>query len=85
MAGKVESHLTGAAGFDPLTRRVALRRARELHATTDPALAERSIRSGARLESGIPPGGRITEFVRTQNPDVVSSAADRPRLALPTT
>ena len=71
MAGKVESHLTGAAGFDPLTRRVALRRARELHATTDPALAERSIRSGARLESGIPPGGRITEFIRTQNPDVV--------------
>ena len=71
MAGKVESHLTGAAGFDPLTRRVALRRARELHATTDPALAERSVRSGARLESGIPPGGRITEFVRTQNPDVV--------------
>jgi hypothetical protein len=71
MAGKVESHLTGAAGFDPLTRRVALRRVRELHATTDPALAERSIRSGARLESGIPPGSRITEFVRMQSPDVV--------------
>ena len=41
------------------------------HATTDPALAERSIRSGARLESGIPPARRITEFVRTQSPDVV--------------
>src|SRR5581483_3693045 len=43
MAAKVESHLTGAAGFDPLTRRVALRRARTLHARTDAALAERSI------------------------------------------
>jgi hypothetical protein len=71
MAGKVESHLTGAAGFDPVTRGVALRRARELHATTDGALARRSISTGARLESGIPPGSRITEFVRAQKPDVV--------------
>ncbi len=71
MAAKVESHLNGAAGFDPLTRRLALRRARVLHARTDAALAERSIRAGARLETGVPPGGRITAFVREQSPDVV--------------
>jgi hypothetical protein len=71
MATKVESHLNGAAGFDPLTRRLALRRARRLHARTDAALAERSIRAGARLEAGVPPGGRIAAFVREQKPDVV--------------
>ncbi|HZT46148.1 MAG TPA: hypothetical protein VFA24_08220 [Gaiellaceae bacterium] len=71
MAAKVESHLTGAAGFDPLTRRVALRRARTLHARTDAALAERSIDAGARLERGIPAGSRIAAFVREQSPDVL--------------
>jgi hypothetical protein len=71
MAAKVESHLSGAAGFDPLTRRLALRRARGLHARTDAALAERSIRAGARLETGVPPGSRITQFVREQSPDVL--------------
>src|SRR5205823_7929793 len=70
MAAKVESHLAGAAGFDPVTRRLALRRARSLHTCTDAALAARSIRRGARLESGIPPGSRLTEYVREQNPDV---------------
>jgi hypothetical protein len=71
MAAKVESHLSRAAGFDPLTRRVALRRARSLHARTDTALAERSMRRGARLETGIPPGSRITDFVKQHDPDVV--------------
>jgi hypothetical protein len=71
MAAKVESHLTGAAGFDPLTRRLALRRARALHAGTDAALAEHSIGTAARLESGIPAGSRITAFVREQRPDVL--------------
>ena len=71
MAAKVESHLSRAAGFDPVTRRAALRRARTLHARTDAALAERSIRKGARLETGIPAGSRITEFVREHDPDVL--------------
>jgi hypothetical protein len=71
MAAKVESHLGGAAGFDPVTRRLALKQARTLHEHTDAALAERSIRAGARLEAGVPPGARITAFVREQRPDVV--------------
>jgi hypothetical protein len=71
MASKVESHLSRAAGFDPVTRRLALRRARSLHEHTDPALAERSVSRGARLETGVPPSSRITEFLRDIDPDVL--------------
>jgi hypothetical protein len=71
MAGKVESHLEGAAGFDPLTRRLALRQARGLHSRSDASLAQRSIARSARLEAGVPPGARITEYIREQRPDVV--------------
>jgi hypothetical protein len=71
MAAKVDSHLNGAAGFDPLTRRLALRRARVLHGRTDAALAEHSIQAGTRLEAGIAPGSRITAYVREHRPDVV--------------
>jgi hypothetical protein len=71
MASKVESHLAGAAGFDPVTRRLARRQARTLHARSDAALAARSIRRSERLEAGVPPGARITEYVREQRPDVV--------------
>jgi hypothetical protein len=71
MASKVESHLAGAAGFDPVTRRLALKQARGLRARTDPELAARSIRRSERLEAGVPAGSRITEYVREQRPDVV--------------
>jgi hypothetical protein len=71
MASKVESHLEGAAGFDPLTRRMALNQAHALHARTDAELAERAIRRSERLEAGVPPGARITEYIREQRPDVV--------------
>jgi hypothetical protein len=71
MATKVESHLTSAGGFDPLTRRAALKRARRLHAGTDAGLSERAIERSARLETGIPAGRRVTAYVREQRPDVV--------------
>ena len=71
IAAKVEGHLQGAAGFDPLTRRLALRRARQLHSRTDGGLSERAIRRSRRLESGIPTSRRVTAFVRGQAPDVV--------------
>jgi hypothetical protein len=71
MASKVESHLEGAAGFDPVTRRLALKHARGLHDRTDPELAARAINRSERLEAGVPAGARITEYIRTQRPDVV--------------
>jgi hypothetical protein len=71
MAAKVESHLAGAAGFDPVTRRIALRRAKALHARQDAALAERSIARSRRLEAGVPPGSRIADYIREQRPGVV--------------
>jgi hypothetical protein len=71
MASKVESHLEGAAGFDPVTRRLALKQAHALHARTDAELAQRAIRRGERLEAGVPPSARITDYIRDQRPDVV--------------
>lgn len=71
MAGKVEAHLQGAGGFDPLTRRLALRRARQLHACLDEELAEQAIRKSRRLEEAIPTSRRITAFIRDRAPDVV--------------
>src|SRR5262249_38671888 len=71
MASKVESHLEGAAGFDPVTRRLALKRARGLHAQSDPELAARSIGRSRRLGAGIPAGSRITAYLRERRPDVV--------------
>jgi hypothetical protein len=71
MASKVESHLEGAAGFDPVTRRLALKQAHGLHARMDAELAQRAIRRGERLEAGVPPGARITDYIREQRPDVV--------------
>jgi hypothetical protein len=70
-ANKVETHLQSAAGFDPLTRRLALRRARQLRARTDAELSEQAIRRSGRLETGIPISRRVTAFVREQEPDVV--------------
>jgi hypothetical protein len=54
-----------------VTRRLALRRARSLHEHTDPALARRSIGRAAKLESGVPPSPRITQFVQEHAPDVL--------------
>jgi hypothetical protein len=71
MANKVQAYIRGAPGFDPLTRRLGERRARQMHARTDAALAERAIRVSAWLEKGIPVSRRATSFIRTQSPDVV--------------
>jgi hypothetical protein len=71
MAEKVESHLTTGAGFDPLTRRLALRRAHRLHAQTDTALSERTVRKSLKLERALPVSRRVTAFVRRHAPDVV--------------
>jgi hypothetical protein len=71
MDAKVQGHLERAAGFDPLTRRLALRRARELSMRTDAELAERAIRTSRRLESGIPTSRRVSAFVRRRRPDLV--------------
>jgi hypothetical protein len=71
MASKVEGHLRKAAGFDPLTRSRALRRARLLTASTDAKLAERAIRTSSRLEAGVPTSRRVSAFIRGQQPDLV--------------
>jgi hypothetical protein len=71
MASKVETHLEGAGGFDPITRRLALRQARRLHARIDADLAEQQIRKGVELERAIPISRRITDFLESQRPDVV--------------
>jgi hypothetical protein len=71
MAAKVEGHLKRAAGFDPLTRRLALRRARRLRGRTDAELSERAVRSSRRLESGIPTSRRVVAYIREHAPDVV--------------
>lgn len=71
MAGKVESHLRTSAGFDPVTRRVALGRAQELANGTDAALAEQAVGAGRRLESGVPPSKRVTAYLRAYRPDVL--------------
>ena len=71
MAAKVESHLASSAGFDPLVRRLARRRARRLAAARDAELAEREIRLAQRLEAAVPTSGRVTSFLRELAPDVV--------------
>lgn len=71
MAAKVEGTLASAAGFDPLTRRIARRQARRLHASTDARLAARAIRAGGRLDRAVPTSRRVASFVREQRPDVV--------------
>src|SRR5581483_8689621 len=55
MAAKVESHLTGAAGFDPLTRRVALRRARTLHSRNARSTPARGSSGASRPARGSRP------------------------------
>jgi hypothetical protein len=71
MGAKVEGHLRSSAGFDPITRRVMLRRAAVLRGRIDAARAERTIRTMARLEQAIPTSGRVRQFIRDQAPDVV--------------
>ena len=71
MAGKVTRHLEGASGFDPLTRRLALRRARQLHANVDGHVAAEGIRRSRRLEQAVPTSRRVTAFIREQQPDVL--------------
>ena len=71
MRKKVVGRLEKSAEFDPVTRRLALRRARGLAATGDAELAERTIALAARLESAIPTSRRITRYTRKQRPDVV--------------
>jgi hypothetical protein len=57
--------------FDPIARRVALRVARKLVATTDAELSERVIGAAARLEAAIPTSRRIDRYIRMLRPDVV--------------
>ena len=71
MAAKVESHLRTSAGFDPVTRRVALGRAQELSNGTDAALSERAVGAGRRLEAGVPPSKRVAAYLRAYRPDVL--------------
>ena len=71
MAGKIIRHLVKSQAFEPFGRRVALRVARRLVATTDAELSDRVIRVAARLEEAIPPSRAITRFIREQAPDVV--------------
>ena len=71
MGAKVEGHLTGAPGLDPVTRRLAHRRVRELRARVDAELSEQAVRQSARLEAAIPTSRRVTSFVRAHAPDVV--------------
>ncbi len=68
---KVERHLSGSAGFDPITRRLMLRAARGLGARDDAERSERTIRAVSRLERAIPTCGRIRRFVAAHAPDVV--------------
>ena len=71
MSAKVESHLASAAGFDPLTRRLALRQARRLAERVDAAAAERAIARARRLESAIPISRPVSAYIRKLRPDVV--------------
>ena len=54
-AAKVERHLRGSAGFDPVTRRLMLRAARRLRGPIDAGRSRRAVRATARLERGIRP------------------------------
>jgi hypothetical protein len=71
MAAKVEGHLARSGGFDPLTRRLALRRARRLAGREDAALAARTIAASRRLESGVPAGRRAAAYIGEHAPGVV--------------
>jgi hypothetical protein len=71
MANKIIRQLSKPGQFEPIGRRVALRLARRLAASTNAGLSERVIRTAARLEAAIPTSRRIDRFIREQAPDVV--------------
>ncbi len=71
MGSKVEGHVRTAAGFDPVSRRIALRRVRLLCARIDAGRSERTIRAAARLERAIPVSRRVRRFVARSSPDIV--------------
>ena len=71
MAKDVLDDLTKSRELEPLGRRLALRLARRLAATTDAELSARVIRQAARLEDAIPTSPAIDGYIREQAPDVV--------------
>jgi hypothetical protein len=71
MTKKVLSRLERPGEFEPIARRLALRVARRLAATTDAKLSERVIRTAARLEAAIPTSRRVDRYIRERAPDVV--------------
>jgi hypothetical protein len=64
-------HLQESRKFGPVGRRLGIRVARKLAATTDAALADRTIARLAGLEAGIPTSEPIDRFIRGLAPDVV--------------
>jgi hypothetical protein len=71
MEAKIVGHLVKGGEFEPVGRRLALRLARRLAATTDAEMSERVIRRSSRLERAIPTSRRIDRYIREQAPDVV--------------
>jgi len=71
MAEDVLDDLTRSQELEPLGRRLALRLARRLAATSDAELSARVIRQTARLEGAIPTSPAIDEYIRGRAPDVV--------------
>jgi hypothetical protein len=71
MGSKVESHLRFSSGFDPATRRLALRLAGRLRSRIDADRSERAVRRAAKLEQAVPTSRRVTRFVKAHSPDAV--------------
>jgi hypothetical protein len=71
MAEDVLDDLTRSRELEPLGRRLALRLARRLAATTDAELSARVIRRAARLEDAIPTSPAIDRYIHERAPDVV--------------
>ncbi len=71
MSDKVLGHLADSGGFDPLTRRLALRIARRLAHTSNAERARRGVAAAGKLESALPTSRRSDRFVAAHRPDVV--------------
>ena len=71
MTSDVLERLAKKGELDPVGRRLGLRLARRLAATTDAQLSARVVRLAARLEAAIPTSGVIDRYIRERAPDVV--------------
>ena len=71
MGAKVERHLRGSPGLDPLARRLMLRFVRLVRSKDDAAWSGRVIRLMSRLEHSVPTCRRIRKAIARYAPDIV--------------